>query len=236
MKIKFLIATVICGSLFFSSCKKDKESAHDSSTVTYQITPTGISSTPGRLNTSGYTNSSGRIEGDLLTWTDGYITTSEIKFVAKGDNKVEYKSKVTRQIDLFDAIATIGDITVPPGTYEKIDFKTTLAPDGQFAAFELTGVYMKNGTPVPVTLRFDSPIQFKFEKKTPTVIDANTGISALHSLALDLLTSDLSLEMLNNAVLVNNSIVISSNSNAGLFKVIWHSLEGGIIKVEIKKK
>jgi hypothetical protein len=234
MKIKFLIATVIGGSLFFASCKKDKESVQDS--VTYQITPTGTSSTPGRVNTSEYTGSSGRIEGDLLTWTDGYITTSEIKFEAKGDNKVEYKSKVTRQIDLFDAIATIGDITVPAGNYEKIEFKTTLVPDGRFAAFELTGVYIKNGIPVPVTLRFDSPIQFKFEKKTPTVIDANTGISALHSIALDLLTSDLSVEMLNNAVTVNNSIVISSNSNAGLFKVIWHSLEGGIIKVEIKKK
>lgn len=234
MKNQFLFALVTASSLLFAGCSKNDDGVGDqtSSNVTYQI------STSGNGNPTGRTSAIAKTEGFSIIWTSGYINTSEIKFEAKGDNKVEFKSESVKHIDLFsaiNAISTIGSIPVVPGTYEKIEFKTTLVPVGTSAAFELTGLYVNNGDTIPVAIRFDAPIEFKFEKKTPTTIDANAGFNALNILSLDLLTADITMDMLNNADLINNKIVISASSNSTLYEFVWNSLEG-MVKVEIKKK
>lgn len=234
MKNQFLFALVTASSLLFAGCSKNDDGSGDqtASSVRYQITTSGGGNPNGRIGTTAKT------EGFSITWTGGYINTSEIKFEAKGENKVEFKSETVKHIDLFsaiDAISTIGSIPVVPGTYEKIEFKTKLVPVGTSAAFELTGFYVNNGDTIPVVIRFDAPIEFKFEKKTPTTIDANAGFNALNILSLDLLTADLSLEMLKNAALSNNKIVISASSNSTLYEFVWNALEG-MVKVEIKKK
>jgi hypothetical protein len=233
MKCHYLIALVTASSLFFSACNKNDKVTN--SNVTYQITTEG-SSQSGRVSTADDAGS--RTEGLAITWTGGYINTSEIKFEAKGDNNIEFKSKAVTYIDLFDAanaIAAIGDIEVVPGTYEKIVFKTKLEPVGSLAAFELTGFYAINGDTVPVVLRLDQPIELKFEKKTPTTIDANAGFTVLNTLSLDLLASSISLQMLSDAVLANNKIIISAKSNPALFKLMVNVMDG-ILKVKIKKK
>jgi major membrane immunogen (membrane-anchored lipoprotein) len=233
MKNQFLLAFATVSALLFSGCTKNDDETADqnSSNVTYQVTATNRNNQLDRITT-------GRTQGFSITWTGGYINTSEIKFEAKGDNKIEFKSNAVRHIDLFDAanaIGAIGDIAVAPATYEKIEFKTTLVPVGTQAAFELTGFYVNNGDTVPVVIRFDKPIEFKFEKKTPTTIDAGAGFAALNTLSLDLLTADITSQMLNSATLTNNSIVISSSSNSTLYELAWNALEG-VVKVEIKKK
>lgn len=233
MKNQFLFALVTASSLLFAGCSKNDDGDGDqTSNVTYQITTSGGGNPSGRIGTTAKT------AGVSIIWTGGYINTSKIKFEAKGENKVEFKSESVKHIDLFDAvnaIGTIGSIPVVPGTYEKIEFKTTLVPVGTAAAFELTGFYVNNGDTIPVVVRFDAAIEFKFEKKTPTTIDANAGFNALNILSLDFLTADLTPELLNNADLSNNKIVISASSNSTLYEFVWNSLEG-VVKVEIKKK
>jgi hypothetical protein len=239
MSNKFFLAAIIVSSLAITSCNKNHDEATpQSSDITYQLTTTGSSSVPGRLGTDATTASTERIESGSLVWTSGYITTSEIKFKAHGDDKLEYKSKAVQRIDLFNAIATLGSITIPAGTYKKIDFKIAIAPSGPDAAFELNGYFINNGVQVPIVLRIDEPLEFKFQmNNTPVTIDPNVGFSALHTLALDWLTSGITLPMLSNAVLTNNVVVISSasGSNGNLFKLILHSMQGGIVKVEVKK-
>jgi hypothetical protein len=240
MKYQFLLAAVTATSLFFSSCTKNDDEAADqtSSNVTYQIAATGHTNQLAGINAGEEVSTSGRTQGFAITWTGGYINASEIKFEAKGDNKVEFKSETIKHIDLFDAIdaiGTIGNIAVVPGTYEKIEFKTKLVPVGTSAAFELTGFYVNNGDTIPIVIRFDAPIEFKFEKKTPTTIDGNINFAALNTLSLDLLTADITSQMLSSANQINNTIVISKTSNSTLYELMWNSLEG-IVKVEIKKK
>src|SRR5687767_12288545 len=118
-----LFMAAIGSSLLLAACEKNNEGAgNKSANVTCQITTTERSSQLGTANTTGSTGSANRTDGITITWTGGYVTTSEIKFEAKGDdNKVEFKSKAVQQIDLFDAVATIGSIPVVPGTYEKIE-------------------------------------------------------------------------------------------------------------------
>lgn len=236
MKYSLLIAAVIGSSVLVGGCKKNNDKVEDetSSNVAYHITTINRSSELGRIITGEEAGATNRTAGTTITWTDGYVTTSEIKFEAKGDNKVEFKSKAVQRVNLFDAIASIGSIAVFPGTYDKIEFKTSLEPAAPYAAFELTGYYMKDGVPFPVTVRFDDPIEFKFEKKTPTIIDGHANFDALNILALDLLTSGITVQMLNSAVVVNNTIVISSASNPTLYNIMWNSF-GGMVKVEIKK-
>ena len=237
MKYKFFPAVLIAGAFAFAGCKKNNDDGPQGrSSVTYQITTSGRSNALGTANLGENTSSTNRTNAGSITWTDGYITVSEIKFEAKGDNKIEFKSKVVRQIDLFDAIATIGDIDVIPGTYEKIGFKIKLEPEGSFAAFELKGFYENNGVIIPIVLRVDRPIHFKFEKKTPTVIEEGFDFSALHTLALNFLNNGISIDLLDDAVLVNNTIVISASSNEELFEKLFDNLNGIVLKVEIKTK
>jgi hypothetical protein len=236
MRHTFLIASAIGCSVLLTNCKKesDNNSSNDSSAITYQLTTSGSTSSLGRVDVSD--NTASRVEGAFVTWTGGYITASEIKFAARGggNGKVEYKSKVVQRISLFDAIATLGTIVVPPANYKKIEFKIALTPMGSYAAFELNGFYMLNGVPVPIVLRFDSPIEFSFKLMTPESIDFNTNFIALNTLDLNLLLSGITVPMLNNADVVNGTIVIASNSNVTLFNMAWNSLHA-ILKVKVKK-
>ncbi|HEV7330241.1 MAG TPA: hypothetical protein VGN63_04315 [Flavisolibacter sp.] len=206
------------------SCKKDADSKD--STVTYQFATTNASTVSG----------TGRIAGSFLEWTGGTASVSEIKFEAKGENKVEYKSSVPKTVDLKAALSTLGDITVPHGSYEKIEFKIGFVP-ANGSSLELTGTYTPTAgsAAVPVVIRFHEPFEMKYEKKTPTTIDAGTDYTALSTLALGLLTQGVNESWLSGAEQTNGTIVISSTSNTSLYTPLWSAFQG-LLKVEIKKK
>jgi hypothetical protein len=218
----FLFAGFI--TLLFS-CKKDADS--NGSTVTYQLATTNAATVSG----------TGRIAGSFLTWDGGTASVSEIKFEAKGENKVEYKSSATKTVDLKAALSTLGDIDVPHGTYEKVEFKIQFVPAASGSSLELQGTYTPTtgGAAVPVVIRFGEPFEMKYEKKTPTTIDANTDYTALSTLALGILSQGVSESVLTNAVKTNGTIVISSSSNADLYNPLWSAFQG-LLKVEIKQK
>jgi len=242
MKNRFLIAAALGSSLFLTDCNKNKgdAAANDSSAITYQLTTSGTTSNLDRMDVS----TTGRTEGNAITWTGGYITCNEIRFSAKGhgrgdkddddNNKPEFKSKVILHINLFKTIATLGSITVPADIYNKIEFKIELSPSGDQAAFELTGFYIRNGVSVPITLRFDIPIELAFQLAASDNLNINTALTALNTLDLDQLLQGITQQMLNNAVLVNNTIIISSNSNVAMFKIISNSLHI-MLKVKVKE-
>jgi hypothetical protein len=218
-------------SLLFS-CKKesDVDNNANESTVTYQLATTN-SASPGQAGEVG------RTAATFLSWTGGTASVSEIKFEAKGDNKVEYKSSVSKTIDLASALNTLGGIGVPYGTYEKIEFKIRFVPTATTPSLELLGTYTptNGGTAVPVVVRFNEPFELKFEKKTPTTIDANTDYTALGTLALGFLNQGVVESWLSGATQTNGSIVISNNSNTNLYNPLWSAFQS-LLKVEIKKK
>ena len=231
MKHTLLLVSAALSSLLVVSCSKEKvETKEGSSNVTYRLSTTERNSTLGR-----FASTTARIQSGDIIWTGGSAAVSEIKFEAKGDNKVEYKSNVPQRFNLFDSVATLGGIAVPAATYEKIEFKIKFDPTTSLSAFELKGHYLNGSDSTPIVLQINQPMELKFEKKTPTTIDATTNYNALSTLALALLTTNISESMLTSATKDSNgSIVISANSNANLYNPIWNTLQG-LLKVEIKK-
>lgn len=228
MKPSPFLSLALASTLFLTACQKDAADSKDSN-VTYQLAV--------QDGSPGLANEGGRAQASYLDFTGGSASVKEIKFEAKGDNKIEYKSNVPQTINLANALTTLGGIAVPYGTYNKIEFKIKFEPLQGQPALTLQGNYTPTagGTAIPVVLQFAGPFELKFEKKTPTTIDAQTDYSALGTLALNQLIAAVPESLLANATQTNGQIVISSTSNPNLYAPLW-SLFEGLLKVEIKKK
>jgi hypothetical protein len=213
-------------TLLFASCKKESttEQAADTNNISYQLATTNSSD-------------GNRAAANFLTFTGGTASISEIKFEAKGDNKIEYKSNVPQTVNLGNVVANLGGLTVPFGTYQKIEFKIKFVPTSTTPSIELQGLYTptNGGAAVPVILQLHQAFELKFEKKTPTTIDANTNYTAFSTLALGLLNNSVVESALQNATRTNGVIVISSTSNTQLYNPMWSAFQQ-LLKVEIKKK
>lgn len=228
MKHLLVIAAAISSTVFIG-CKKE-------------ATTTGNNNSPSEnisfeMNTENATSTVGRTAAGTVAWTGGYATVSEIKFDAKGDDKLEYRSSVTRKIDLFNALSNLGGITIPNGTYRKIKIKIGFEPTSSSSALELRGAFTpNNGLPVPVILRFDKPFELKYDVKDQITIDDSTKFTVLNTLPLNVLVNGITEAMLNNADRdANGAIVVSSQSNTDLYNPIWSAFQS-ILKVKFKKK
>jgi hypothetical protein len=225
MKRIFVLAAAI-GTTVMVGCKKEATTSPDapSSNISYELATTDDDAAGGRMN-------------GAVVWTGGYATVSDIKFDAKGDNNIEYKSRITRTIDLFDALSTLGGLTVPPGTYRKIKVKIGFKPTSTASAFELRGVYTPyTGLPIPIILKFDRPFELKYDMKQTIIIDATNSYTITNTLPINALLSQLTESLLSNAVRDNTgTVVISANSNTALYNPIWNVFQS-IMKVHVKKK
>ena len=211
MKItRLLLSTAIAVStLFFISCKKESKSA---SAINYQLKTSNPSAVISRTTA-----------GNML-WTSGYGYATEIKFEAKSSNiKVEYKSLMAQRIDLFSAVASLGNITLPPGTYSEVEFKVYLNQAGSNAAFELNGQFTSGGITTPVAFNVNTPLEVENEKNNVIITD-NTSYKALTTLNLALITRGVTESMFNNATRTGGKIIISATSNANIYNIILNNL------------
>jgi len=210
MKIqKLLFSIIIVVVTLFISCKKSSTNA---SGIKYQLQTTNRSSVIARTTTGN------------LQWTSGFGSATEVKFEAKNNNHdVEFKSQSPQLIDLFLAVATLGTITLDPGTYTEVEFEVELNPSGSNAALELNGQYTSGSVTTPVKFIVNSPLELKNEKNN-VVVTGNNSYKALTTINLSLLTTGVSELMLNNAVRTNGTIIISSTSNANIYNIILNNL------------
>lgn len=230
MKKAFVTIAVITSTLLFFSCEKNKQEPPG---VTYQLTTKNHSTT---INLRSNPQTVGaRQAGQTIMWTGGSGTVSEIKFEAKGTENVEYKSKVTQVVDLFNSLSTLGVVSVPAGNYEKVEFDVRFEPTSTLPAFELSGTFINSaGTSTPIVLRINSPVDFKFEKKTPTTIGTTSNYTAVNSLDFNILVAGITETMLNNAAKnTSGGITISSTSNTNIYNLILSAVSNAL-KVEIK--
>jgi hypothetical protein len=219
MKItKILLFATAASQIFFTSCKKSNDvSLAASSGINYELKATNSVAT---INQRLESPQSG-----TLMWTSGSGSASLIKFEAKSNNnKVEYKSKSLQSIDLFNAINNkLGNITLPPGSYDEVEFKIVLSKTATNAALELKGQFTSAGVTVPVTFTVDTELEIKAEKNNVVVTD-NNSYKALSTIDLSLLTRNITEAMLKNAQLTNGTVVISSTSNATLYAALLSNL------------
>jgi hypothetical protein len=229
MKRKTLIlfsATVAI--LGFVSCKKEATSSENASSFMYQLQTTNRTSVVGRIATTD------RIAGANIQWTSGTAAVNELKFEAEGNSgEVEFKQKTAQQIDLFSASASLGNITIPAGTYNEVEFKAILSPNGNAPALELNGSFTSGTVTKAVKFLVSSTVELKAEKQNVTVAQGST-YSALNTLDLSQLTNGLSEAALNNAAVSGGTIVLSSSSNTDLYNIVLRNLSNHHGEAEIE--
>ena len=206
MKITNLFLTASVSILLFASCKK---ASTNSSGIEYQIKTTNTISTVNR------------VDAGSLQWTSGFASASQIKLEGKSSgSEVEFKANNVQHVDLFASVAaTLGNVTLPAGTYTEVEFKIELNPNGNDPALELDGTFTNSvGVAKPVVFKVNSLLEIKAEQNNVTVDNSNT--TALTTLDLSLLTGGISQALLNAATVTNGTIVISSSSNTNLYNII----------------
>ena len=213
MKIQnFFLTTLFisAATLFLVSCKKENSD------------PPGISY---KLQTSNRSSVVGRVAAGNIVWTSGYGNASEVKFEGKAPSgELEYKTTVQQRIDLFSGISTLGNVTLPPGSYQEVEFEVKLNPTATEPALLLNGTYTSTGPAIPIVFRIATPLEIETELNNVTVL-ANNGYNALTTLNLSLLTRGISQTMLDNAVKTNGTILINSSSNVDLYNIILNNLK-----------
>ena len=213
MKIQnFFLTTLFisAATLFLVSCKKENSD------------PPGISY---QLQTNNRSSVLGRVAAGNIVWTSGYGNASEVKFEGKGPSgEIQYKSTLQQRIDLFSGISTLGNVTLPAGSYKEVEFKVELNPTATEPALLLNGTYTSTGPAIPIIFRIATPLEIETEMNNVTVL-ANNGYNALTTLNLSLLTRGITQTMLDNAVKTNGTILINSSSNVDLYNTILNNLK-----------
>lgn len=212
---KFLVIAAMA-VLFFGSCKKSSSDTETASGMQFQ------------LAVSNPTVVVGKIEGPgTVAWTSGSAYATMVKLEAKQNaSQVEFKTTIPTQVDLFAPVAaTLGNVTLPAGTYTEVEFKISLSQNGSAPALELNGNYTNASSQViPVSFSLSSPIILKAEQSNVT-ITSNSNFSALTTLNLAFVSAGITQAMLNSATVTNGKIIISASSNSNLYNIILNNLQ-----------
>lgn len=206
-----------------ASCKKDASTSSDQSSgaIRFQLTAQNPSSAVNRLDVNA---SALRDAGASIEWREGTASASLIKFEGeRSGSEVEFKSSVQRTINLFDAAASLGNISLPAGTYDEVEFKAKLSPVNGQPALELKGQFNDGTTTRKITFRAEEEMEIKGEKKLVTITDS-TIHTAVTQLNLALAGRGVSLSMLSSAAVTGGEIIMSQSVNKELYKIILKNL------------
>jgi hypothetical protein len=212
---KFLL-TAALAVLFFGSCKKSgTDDTATASGMQFQLGVTNPLVTVNKVEAPG-----------TILWTSGSAYATQVKLEAKQNaSQVEFKSTTPAQIDLFASVATsLGNVTLPAGTYTEVEFKISVNTNGSVPSLELNGSYTNASSQViPITFTMNSLFELKTEQSNVTV-NSNTSFTALTTLNLSLISAGITQAMLNSATLTSGKIVISASSNTNLYNIILNNL------------
>ncbi|WP_121355427.1 hypothetical protein [Flavisolibacter nicotianae] len=228
MKMHTPLLTVLVAATLFTSCKKESTNAENAGTVGYQLR------TINRTALVGKTDATGRIAATSINWTAGTASANELKFEAESNSgEVEFKQRAAQQVDLFSATSFLGNITIPAGTYNEVEFKAFLVPSGNSPALELDGTLTAGSVSHPVKFIVASNVELKAEKHNITVAQGEK-YSALNSIDLSQLTKGIPESAFTAASLTNNTIVLSATSNTDLYNLVLNNLNSHHGEAEVE--
>lgn len=170
------------------------------------------------------------VQGASIVWTIGTANVTEVKIEAfKSDNsQIEYKSKADTFVNLF-APVTVATVSIPKGTYRQLEFRSELAQASNHASLRLEGSYTAGGVSTPIVFEANSPLEVK-AKKDSIVVGEGATYAGITTLSLAVLTQGITEADLKAANQLGGKIIISANSNPGLYSKMLLNLEScGVI-------
>ena len=185
----------------------------------------------GTLNISaGYATTAGKMASNL-EFTGGYIWLTEVQFeghYASGDS-IEVNIERSSRIDFATGVASpsLDDILIPSGDFVELELEVELRDEDAQPSIVMEGMYTRtDNTEVPIRFEYNSGETFEAEYERPvTIMDGETVLSRI-VFDPNVWFSVVSNEALDNATVnTDGVIVISENSNEGIFDLVADRLD-----------
>ena len=191
---------------------------------------------------------------DMLQWTSGTMMVGLIYFRGnvEAGNAMKAQNFMATADVAVNLIATasatgnttvLGNLYVPHDKYyggvAGVVSRAVNQPSGSGTnmALALNGMYIKNGSRVGVQVMMSQPMEFTANLQTPVyyMLGNPQGGPVQYSAALTFdmnhLLAGLSSAALSNAVITNNTIVISESSNQELYQLLMNNVNGTMMVV-----
>jgi len=178
---------------------------------------------------------SAAVDSESIAWDSAHLVVSEIKFEAElkslvtGEDsiEIEYKWHGPEMVDLLNNELTMGNFVLQPGYYDEIELKVTGEQEdaGDDPVFYLAGTYTNDSGTTPIVVMVSHDVYFKTEKENVEVTEEEIDYTSIIQLYLDELMADVDVADLDAAELVDGVLLISSDSNTGIYQTIVGNLE-----------
>jgi len=218
------------GSVGFFACQKSD--LINNGTTEYGVQFEALN--PSFSLSGSSTTKSAMVQSDSISWDSAHLVVSNIKFEAKLKSlvtnedsiEIEYKWHGPELVNLLNNDNTLGNFTLSPGVYDEIELKVEgLTEDaGSDPVFYLEGIYKNDAGSWPISVSVTQNVYFKTEKENVEVTDEGIDITSVIKLYLDELMADVDPADLDNANLTDGVIVISADSNTGIYQTIVSNL------------
>jgi hypothetical protein len=246
-QVKNLLIATVLGTVLLASCKKDKDLRHMAPLAGADLIDNGNGSN-NKSAAVNYNISASLLDSlgimPIVNWNSAYLNVTELHFEAnrlgdtttkpKGNGNavthVHYKATASQQIDLLNP-ALAGNVNIPFGTYRNIVFMVTFGPEDPVHALYLDGNVSYAGLTIPILLIVDESVSVKAKWMKEVTLSNNMNYLSSITANLGQLTAGIDMTMLQNLVLTNGTIVISSSSNANIYSLIKTNMQS-MLKVK----
>jgi hypothetical protein len=233
VRLLFPVVLLAIVSGFFA-CQKDNANSSNSGNTNLGIKIQALNKSFS-LPVTNTTLKSTSIANSSITWDTARMVVSSVKFEAELKSvithhdsiEIDYKWSGPKEINLFDSIVSVGNLTLQPGFYDEIELKVEgLKQDaGAKPVFYLHGIYTSDiNVSLPVSVSVDENVMFKTEKDSVNITATDPLFTSIIQLYLDKLMADVQISSLDNATLIDGVIVISSDVNKDLYDIIVRNL------------
>lgn len=220
------IAGILAIGMTIHSCKKENHS----SGVGFKMKATGTQFNPGVLKSAGNTSLL------ALTWDTANIIVNKLELEAKYKSftdstslsmKVDYEWHGNQTLDLLGEPPVFATLDLPDGIYEEIEMKVLSRAQltSGIPNFYLAGSLTADTVVYPVLLMVTDDFTIGTEVED-WEINSQTGgyYDGLITLSLQQIFSDITLDDLMGAELINGRIIISSDVNKDLYSRILSNM------------
>jgi hypothetical protein len=222
-----LMAIVLC----MVACSKKNDVAPKSKKISYQFKVAGASA-PLTASVQHSNLATMAVTTGNITWQSGYANVASISFEGKNQdnnqNTDDFTEPIVYKVDLFNTNQFLGNVDIAVGTYHNVDIKIELKQTLSGPALFLKGTYASVKGNLPIELSFN---EGNDQMEIVAIAkDLSIGVKesyvAFINFHLDKLMAGIQSADLDAATVTNGTILINSNSNAGVYSKIKANISG----------